>query len=62
MNNDQSVSMKFYTVKDIQNLLGVSKTKAYDIIRKLNQDLEERGFIVVRGKIYKEYFNKRLPH
>ena len=36
---------------DVANELGVSKGHAYKMIRKLNEELEASGYIVVSGKI-----------
>lgn len=49
----------FYTASDISGLLGVSKAKAYQIIKGLNEELEKRGYIVLAGKISKAYFTER---
>lgn len=49
----------FYTANDISGLLGVSKAKAYQIIKGLNEELEKRGYIVLAGKISQAYFAER---
>lgn len=33
---------------------------AYEIIRMLNAELKEKGYIVVRGKVNTKYFFKKL--
>ena len=38
-------------VFDVSSELGVSKGKAYKVIKELNKELEEKGFIVVSGKV-----------
>lgn len=48
----------YLTAGDIQNLLGVSRSKAYQIIKKLNGELQEKGYLVVSGKISKRYFEE----
>ena len=45
---------QFYTVKDVMRILQVKEAKAYKIIRKLNEELEQRGYIVVSGKVSKK--------
>ncbi|MCI9009523.1 MAG: transcriptional regulator [Lachnospiraceae bacterium] len=40
--------------------LEVSESKAYGIIKKLNQELEAQGYITVRGKISRVYFEEKL--
>ena len=56
--------MKFYTIKDIQLLTGVSKRKALLIIKKLNKEIKERYKnyepIIFEDKIEKIYFIKRM--
>lgn len=54
------MSNQFMTVKDVQNVLGVSASKAYEIIRKLNAQLDEQGYITLRGKVSRIYFEKKL--
>ncbi len=49
----------YYTAKDVQEMMGVSRGKAYKIIRMLNEELEQKGFIVIAGKIPKKFFNER---
>lgn len=45
--------------KDIALELGVSEGKAYKIIRELNQELKEQGYIVVAGRIPRAFWNKK---
>lgn len=40
-------------------MLGVSVGHAYKLIRKLNQELEKEGFLVIAGKVPRRYFEKR---
>lgn len=49
-----------YNVDDIQALLGVSVSKAYQYIRVMNEELEEKGFLVVRGKVPRAYVEERF--
>jgi hypothetical protein len=53
-------AINYYTVEDVQALLGVSSSKAYQIIRQLNNELKAQGFIVVMGKTPKKYFNEKF--
>lgn len=51
----------FYDVEDVRELLGVSRSKAYDIIRDLNAELKKNGYIVaIAGKVPKKFFNERF--
>ena len=47
------------TVEDIQGALGISKSKAYEIIRELNEELKKKGYLVVRGKTSRAYFEHK---
>lgn len=46
-------------VRDVQEALSVSESTAYGVIRQLNQELDKAGYITVRGKISRSYFEKR---
>ena len=50
----------YITAKQVQAICGVSETKSYLIIKELNDELKEQGFITIRGKVLKSYFNKRI--
>lgn len=50
----------FYTAEEVAKLLRTSKSKAYQIIRELNQELEAKGYIIVKGRISKQYFLERV--
>lgn len=45
--------------RDVACKLGVSRSSAYKIIRNLNQELKEKGYLVVVGKVSKRYFMSR---
>lgn len=50
----------YINAKQVQSICGVSETKSYLIIKKLNDELKEQGFITIRGKVLRSYFNKRI--
>lgn len=51
-----SSEKKFLTAKDVSDLLGVSLSTAYRIIKRLNDDLARAGKITVPGKVSSRYF------
>lgn len=54
------MSFKAYlNAKEVTEILGVSRSKAYEIIRRLNFELEEEGYIVISGKVPKRYLEKK---
>lgn len=48
--------MSYLTVTDVKHILGISASKAYVIIRQLNDQLKSKGYIVIAGRIPKKYF------
>lgn len=51
---------KFIRADEVAEELGISKPYAYKLIRKLNEELKEKGFITIAGRINRQYFNERL--
>lgn len=47
-------------VRDVMAVLEVSESKAYGVIRQLNGELSERGFITIPGKIPTAYFEEKV--
>lgn len=50
----------YYSATDIQEMLGVSRSVAYKLIRRMNEELEARGFIVLPGKVPKKFFAEHV--
>ncbi|WP_059068050.1 hypothetical protein [Mediterraneibacter massiliensis] len=48
------------TAKDISEICGVSESKGYQVIRQLNDELKQKGFITFAGKVSKAYFYDRM--
>lgn len=48
------------TANDVANELGVSKGHAYKVIRILNEELREKGFVVITGKIPGAFWEKKF--
>ena len=46
----------FMRVDDVAEVLGISKSYAYKIVRDLNAELKAKGFITVSGRINRQYF------
>lgn len=51
--------MSYLTVTEVKHILGVSASKAYVIIRQLNNQLKSKGYIVIAGRVPKKYFMER---
>lgn len=46
--------------KDISRELGISKGYAYKIIKELNQELKEAGFIVISGRVPRAFWETKF--
>lgn len=51
---------QYITVDEVEKALGISKSKSYQIIRKLNNELKEMGYITVSGKCPIQYFKQKF--
>lgn len=50
----------FMTAQEVADLLGVSKGLAYKIIKDMNKQLQNEGYITISGKINRAYFNEKI--
>lgn len=53
------MTTQYVTADELVDTLSVSKGKAYQIIRQLNEELAEQGYIKIAGKCPRKYFEKR---
>ena len=51
------MSEKFFRAEEVAEVMEISVAYAYKIILKLNQELSDKGFITVTGRVNREYFN-----
>lgn len=51
---------QFYKASDLMEILDVSESKAYGLIRTMNTELEEKGFLICRGRVPVQYFKERF--
>ena len=51
---------KFLEVEDVMQILGISRSAAYKLMRQINSELEKKGYIVIRGKVSRKYFEERI--
>ena len=49
----------FMRVEEVADELGISKSYAYKIVQRLNDELKEKGFITISGRVNKQYFLER---
>lgn len=50
---------EFYTVKDVMKQTGYGRSKCYDLIYKLNEQLKEKypGIVTYSGRILKKFWD-----
>ena len=51
---------KFIRVDEVAKELEISESHAYKIMRKLNRELDAKGYITVAGRVNRQYFNERF--
>lgn len=51
----ESMKAQYVTADELVDTLGVSKGKAYQIIRQLNDELIKQGYIKIAGKCQKVF-------
>jgi len=54
------VGQNFMTVEEVAQELRVSKSKAYKVVRNLNRELQEMGYLTVAGRINTTFFHKKV--
>ncbi len=53
------INKRFVSAEEVAEDFGVSKTKAYCMIRQLNEELEEKGYLTVPGRVSRKYYLER---
>ena len=51
--------MNFVTAEQLAEIMGISKGHAYQIIRELNEELPNTGFLKVPRSVTRKYLEKR---
>ena len=55
-----TVENVFVGAEYVSMLMNVSIPYAYKLIKKLNSELSAQGYLVVRGKVNKEYLYEKI--
>jgi sugar-specific transcriptional regulator TrmB len=51
---------QFITANEVAEVMGISRSKAYQIVRNLNKELKEMGYITVAGKCPIQFFKQKF--
>ena len=49
----------YYTAAEVAEMIGVGRTTGYAFVKKMNKELQEAGYLVVDGKVPKDYFDEK---
>lgn len=50
----------FVTAADVSRELNVSSAYAYRLIRRLNDELDSKGFLTIAGRVSRQYFEEKF--
>lgn len=50
----------FLTVDDVSAICKIKQAKAYKIIKAINDEMSQKGYIVIRGRVNRKFFNEKL--
>ena len=48
------------SANEVAEILGISMSHAYKLVRLLNKDLQAKGFITVAGRVSRKYFEEKF--
>lgn len=54
------MAKQILNVKDVMQLLEVSESKSYDIIRTLNRELSAKGYLTIPGRVSRIFFEEKI--
>lgn len=49
-----------YNAKELSEVLGCSESKSYQFIKQMNEELKNKGFLTLRGKVPVAYVQERF--
>lgn len=55
-----SSQKRFLSATEVVEITGLSKSASYLLIKQLNNELEEKGYLTVRGRVINTYFFERF--
>ena len=55
----KEIDSTFYTAADVARIIHRSENFSYKLISRLNKELEQQGYITIRARIPRKYFELR---
>lgn len=56
----ETLDRRFLRVSEVASILDCSESHAYKVMQTLNEELEKKGKITVRGRVSKKYLLERI--
>lgn len=50
----------FLTADEVSIICKIKKQKAYKIIKEINDEMGKKGFIIIRGRVNRKFFNEKM--
>ncbi len=57
---EEEIMKQLLTVDEVMDLCRVKQAKAYKIMKEINEEMQEKGFIVIRGRVNSKRLFKKL--
>ena len=53
-------AQNFMRVEEVAQELGISKSRAYKVIHKLNAELRDKGYLTISGRVNRNFFMEKF--
>ena len=50
----------FVRAEEVAGALGTSKPYAYKLVREMNEELKQKGFLTIPGRVSRRYFEEKF--
>ena len=50
----------FVRAEEVAGVLGISKHYAYKLVREMNEELKQKGFLTIPGRVSRNYFEEKF--
>ena len=50
----------FVRAEEVDGALGISKPYAYKLVREMNEELKQKGFLTIPGRVSRRYFEEKF--
>ena len=50
----------FVRAEEVAGALGISKPYAYKLVQEMNEELKQKGFLTIPGRVSRRYFEEKF--